>query len=53
VTFNDIPLPIISSSPTQFVAQIPDTVRTGLNVVQVRSLLGAQQSDPVTVTVLR
>lgn len=53
VTFNDIPLPIISSSPTQIVAQVPPDVRPGLNVVQVRSLLNAQQSTPLTVTVLR
>jgi YVTN family beta-propeller protein len=53
VTFNDIPVPIISAAGGQIVAQIPDTVRPGLNVVQVRSLLNAQQSDPITVTVLR
>jgi YVTN family beta-propeller protein len=53
VTFNDIPLPIISATPTQIVAQIPPEVRPGLNIVQVRSLLNAQQSDTVTVTVLR
>jgi YVTN family beta-propeller protein len=53
VTFNDVPLSIISASPTQIVAQIPPDVRAGLNVVQVRSLLNAQQSTPVTITVLR
>jgi YVTN family beta-propeller protein len=53
VTFNDIALPIISSSPTQIVAQVPTDVRPGLNVVQVRSLLNAQQSTPITITVLR
>ncbi len=53
VTFNDVPLPIISSSPTQIVAQVPADVRPGLNVVQVRSLLNAQQSTPLTITVLR
>ncbi len=53
VTFNDVPLPIISSSPTQIVAQIPAEVRPGLNIVQVRSLLNAQQSDTITVTVLK
>ena len=51
VTFNDIPLPIISASPTQITAQVPTDVRPGLNVVQVRSLLNAQQSTPVTITV--
>jgi YVTN family beta-propeller protein len=53
VTFNDIPLPIISASPTQIVAQVPAGVRPGLNVVQVRSLMNAQQSTPLTITVLR
>jgi hypothetical protein len=53
VTFNDIPLEIISASPTQIVAQIPAAVRPGVNVVQVRSLLHAQQSTPITVTVQR
>lgn len=53
VTFNDIPLPIISATSTQIVAQVPPDVRPGLNVVQVRSLLNAQQSTPVTITVLR
>ncbi len=53
VTFNDIPLEIISASPTQIVAQIPAAVRPGINVVQVRSLLNAQQSTPITVTVQR
>ena len=53
VTFNDVPLPIISSSPTQIVAQIPADVKAGLNIVQVRSLLNAQQSESVTVTVLK
>ncbi len=53
VTFNDVPLPIISSSPTQIVAQIPSDVKAGLNIVQVRSLLNAQQSDSITVTVLK
>ena len=53
VTFNDIPLPIISSSATQIVAQVPPEVRPGLNIVQVRSLMNAQQSTPLTITVLR
>lgn len=54
VVFNDVPLPLISTSPTQISAQIPaDLVRPGLNVVQVRSLATAQKSDPVVVTVQR
>lgn len=53
ITMNDIPLQIISASPTQITAQIPDTVRPGQAVVQVRSLLNAQQSDPLIVTIQR
>jgi YVTN family beta-propeller protein len=53
VTFNDVPLPLISTADGQILAQVPETVRPGLSVVQVRSLLKAQQSDPITVTVQR
>jgi YVTN family beta-propeller protein len=51
VTFNDVPLPLLSASPGQIQAQIPPTVTTGTNVVQVRSLGTGQQSASVTVTV--
>lgn len=54
VVFNDVPLPILQSSPSQISAQIPENlVRPGLNVVQVRSLATAQSSDPIVVTVQR
>lgn len=53
VTFSDIPLNMISASPTQISAQIPDTLRPGLYVVQVRSLATAQASDPVVLNVRR
>lgn len=53
VTFNDIPLPLIQTSPTQISAQIPAEVRPGQNVVQIRSLSNAQYSTPVVVTVQR
>ena len=53
VVFNDVALPLLQTSPGQISAQIPATVRPGLNVVQVRSLATAQQSDPVVVTVAR
>jgi hypothetical protein len=54
VVFNDVPLPLLQTSPGQISAQIPENlVRPGLNVVQVRSLATAQQSDPVVVTVQR
>ncbi len=51
IVFNDVALPLLQTSPTQISAQIPDTVRPGFNVVQVRSLAMAQQSDPQVVTV--
>jgi len=53
VTFNDVPLPLLQTSPTQISAQIPATVRPGQNVVQVRSLATAQYGDPVVVGVTR
>lgn len=51
VVFNDVALPLLQTSSGQISAQIPATVRPGLNVVQVRSLATAQQSDPLVVTV--
>lgn len=53
VAFNDVALPLLQTSGGQILAQIPETVRPGLNVVQVRSLATAQQSDPIVVTVQR
>ena len=53
VVFNDQALPLLQTSPTQISAQIPETVRPGLNVMQVRNLSTAQQSDPMVVTVQR
>jgi uncharacterized protein (TIGR03437 family) len=53
VVFNDVPLPLIRTSPGQIPAQIPETLRPGPNVVQVRSLSTAQWSDPVVVNVQR
>jgi hypothetical protein len=53
VVFNDVPLPLLRTSSGQIQAQIPATVRPGLNVVQVRSLATAQQSDPIVVSVAR
>lgn len=53
VVFNDVPLPLLSVSQNQISAQIPDTLRPGVYVVQVRSLATAQSSDPVVVTVRR
>jgi len=54
VVFNDVALPMLQTAPNQIAAQVPETlVRPGLNVVQVRSLATAQNSDPVVVTVQR
>ena len=51
VTFNDVALPLLSTSPGQIQAQIPTTVTPGSNVVQVRSLGTGLQSTSVVVTV--
>ncbi len=51
VTFNDVALPLLQTSPGQIQAQLPPTVTPGTNVVQVRSLAMGQQSTSVTVTV--
>ena len=51
VTFNDVPLPLLSTSTGQIQAQIPTTVSPGNNVVQVRSLATGLQSASVIVPV--
>ena len=51
VVFNDVPLPLLQVSGDQISAQLPEDIRPGLNVVQVRSLATAQISDPIVVTV--
>jgi YVTN family beta-propeller protein len=51
VVFNDVPIPLLQTGAGQISAQLPATVRSGQNVVQVRSLATAQTSDPVVVTV--
>ena len=53
VTFGDISVPLLQTSPTQVQAQVPENMRFGTAVVQVRSLAQAQSSDPVVVTVQR
>jgi len=53
VTFNDFALPLLQTSRGQILAQVPENVSSGVNVVQVRSLAMAQASDPVMVTVQR
>jgi DNA-binding beta-propeller fold protein YncE len=51
VTFGDIAVPLLVTSSGQIQAQVPDTLTPGTQVVEVRSLATAQDSDPVTVTV--
>ena len=53
VTFSDVPLRLLETSPEQISAQLPENIRPGQYVVQVRSLATAQVSDPVVVTVQR
>jgi YVTN family beta-propeller protein len=53
VIFNEVPLPLIQTSTGQISAQIPEDMRPGVNVVQVRNLMNASSSDPVVVTVQR
>lgn len=53
VTFSDVPLRLIQTSPEQITGQLPENIRPGVYVVQVRSLATAQVSDPVVVTVQR
>jgi len=51
VTFNDVAVPLLETAPGRISAMIPADVRSGQNVVQVRSLATAQSSDPLLVTV--
>jgi YVTN family beta-propeller protein len=51
VTFGDIAVPLLVASDGQILAQVPDTLPAGTQVVEVRSLSTAQASDPVVVTV--
>jgi len=53
VVFDNIALPLLQTSTGQISAQLPTTVRSGSNVVQVRSLATGQASDPVVVNVQR
>jgi uncharacterized protein (TIGR03437 family) len=51
VTFGDVSIPLLQTSSGQIQAQIPTTLPTGEQVVEVRSLAMAQDSAPVIVTV--
>jgi hypothetical protein len=51
VTFGDVAVPLLVTSSGQIQAQVPTTLPGGSQVVAVRSLATAQDSDPVVVTV--
>jgi len=51
VTFDDVSLPLLQTSANQILAQVPDNIRAGTSIVEVRSLAMAQSSDPVIVNV--
>ncbi len=51
VLMDGVALPLLSTSPTQIQAQIPATIHSGPNVLQVRSLDNAQRGTPMLVSV--
>ena len=51
VTFGDIALPLLITANGQIQAQVPNTMLPGTQVVAVRSLATAQDSDPVQIAV--
>jgi DNA-binding beta-propeller fold protein YncE len=51
VLVDDVAIPLLSTSPTQIMAQLPAAIRGGSNVLQVRSLTNAQRSTPVVVSI--
>ncbi|MBM3735259.1 MAG: hypothetical protein FJW39_05670 [Acidobacteria bacterium] len=53
VTLSDLQIPLLQSAPGQITAQIPDDLRPGVYVAQVRSLATATQSDAIQITVQR
>jgi DNA-binding beta-propeller fold protein YncE len=53
VLINDVAIPLLSTSAGQIAAQVPANARTGLGVLQVRSLATAQQSARITINIQR
>jgi DNA-binding beta-propeller fold protein YncE len=51
VLVDNVAIPLLSTSPTQIMAQLPATIRGGTNVLEVRSLTNAQRSTPVVVSI--
>ena len=53
VVFNDVAIPLLQTAPGQISAQIPEDMRPGQNVVQVRSLMAGASSEPIVVSIQR
>jgi uncharacterized protein (TIGR03437 family) len=53
VTLNNVPIPILATSPTQINAQVPFTLAAGRYPLVVRSIANLSASATATVTVLR
>jgi uncharacterized protein (TIGR03437 family) len=51
VTFGDVAVPLLVTSAGEIQAQVPTNLSPGLQVVEVRSLATAQESDPVIVRI--
>jgi hypothetical protein len=51
VLVGGVAIPLITTEPNQIGAQLPANIRTGSNVLQVRSLATAQQSGSVIVNI--
>lgn len=51
VLIDNVAIPLLATSSGQISAQLPATVRSGVNVMQVRSLATAQQSNRIVVTI--
>jgi uncharacterized protein (TIGR03437 family) len=53
VTLNNVPIPLLATSPTQINAQVPFTLAAGRYPLVVRSIANLSASTTATVTVLR
>jgi DNA-binding beta-propeller fold protein YncE len=51
VLVDQVAIPLLSTSPSQISAQIPANIRSGVNVLQVRSLSTAQQSGRIVINI--
>ena len=51
MTFGDVAVPLLVTSAGEIQAQVPTDLSAGLQVVEVRSLATAQESDPVIIRV--